>query len=184
VQTGLGRSGRMWAIEHYGVVPDMLVTGKGLSGGIYPITATLLRPPLMDFFQADPFIHISTFGGSELGCAVALALLDLIAAPDFLPRVNALARWYAEALEDLRKRHAGLLIEVRQLGLFMGLRYAPAEGGPLMTKLCYDGGMFALYAGNDHRVQQLLPPLNASDAEAAESVRILDQALDRLADLV
>ncbi len=181
VQTGLGRTGKMWGIEWYGVVPDMLVTGKGLSGGIYPITATCLRPHLMDFFRADPFIHVSTFGGAELGCVVALAMLDVITAPGFLDRVNQRAAWYAAQLDTLRRKHAPVFAEVRQLGLFIGLRYSHPEGGPLMTKLCYDAGLFALYANNDHRVQQFLPPLIIGDVEADETVQILDECLGKLA---
>lgn len=180
VQTGLGRTGKMWGIEWFDAVPDILVTGKGLSGGMYPITATCLRPHLMELFRADPFIHVSTFGGAEIGCAVAAAMLDVITAPAFLRRVNAVAQWYREALETLRRKHARALSEVRQLGLFIGLRYNHPEGGPLMTKLCYDAGLFALYANNDHAVQQFLPPLVISDAEAEESVAILDHCLGQL----
>jgi putrescine aminotransferase len=180
VQTGLGRTGKVWGIDWFGVVPDMLVTGKGLSGGLYPIAATCLRPQLMDFFRTDPFIHVSTFGGAELGCAVALATIDVIMAPGFLDRVNRLAAWYAEQLKSLRDKHSRLFVEVRQLGLFIGLCYNHPQGGPLMTKLCYDAGLFALYANNDHRVQQFLPPLVISDAEAQETVRILDDCLGML----
>jgi acetylornithine/succinyldiaminopimelate/putrescine aminotransferase len=184
VQTGLGRTGKIWGIDWFGVVPDMLVTGKGLSGGLYPITATCLRPHLMEVFRKDPFIHISTFGGAELGCSVALAMLDMITAPGFLERVKELSAWYERTLEDLRRRHEGVLLEVRQLGLFMGLRYAHPEAGPIMTRLCYDEGMFALFANNDHSVQQFLPPLIASNAEAEESIRILDACLTRLASTI
>jgi len=184
VQTGLGRTGKMWGVDWYGVVPDILVTAKGLSGGMYPISATCLRPPLMDFFRDDPFIHVSTFGGAEIGCAVALATLDVTTAPGFLDRVNELARWYGTELEGLRRKHPRALAEVRQLGLFIGLRYAHPEGGPLMTKLCYDAGMFALYANNDHSVQQFLPPLVITDAEAQETLRILDQCLDTLTSML
>jgi len=180
VQTGLGRAGKMWGIECFDVVPDILVTGKGLSGGMYPITATCLRPQFMEFFRADPFIHVSTFGGAELGCVVSLAMLDVITAVGFLDGVQRRATWYAVRLEELRQKHATALAEIRQLGLFMGLRYNHPEGGPLMTKLCYDAGMFALYANNDHSVQQFLPPLVISDGEAEETIRILDQCLATL----
>jgi putrescine aminotransferase len=181
VQTGLGRTGKMWGIEWFDVVPDILVTGKGLSGGIYPITATCLRPPLIDFFREDPFIHVSTFGGAEIGCAVALAMLDVITAPGFLDRVNDLAAWYATQFEALGRKHSQALAEVRQLGLFMGLRSHHPQGGPLMTKLCYEAGLFALYANHDHSVLQFLPPLIISDAEAQETLQILDDCLAQLA---
>ncbi|MBI4517550.1 MAG: aspartate aminotransferase family protein [Deltaproteobacteria bacterium] len=180
VQTGLGRTGKMWGIEWFEVVPDILVTGKGLSGGLYPITATCLRPHLIEVFRDDPFIHVSTFGGAELGCVVALALLDVINAPGFLDRVNRLAAWYAAELEGLRRKHPGTLVEVRQLGLFIGLRYGHPQGGPLMTKLCYDAGLFALYANNDRSVQQFLPPLIISDSEAQATIDILDRCLGQL----
>ncbi|GIW42143.1 MAG: aspartate aminotransferase family protein [Candidatus Binatia bacterium] len=180
VQTGLGRTGKMWAIEWYDVVPDILVTGKGLSGGLYPITATCLRAPLIEFFRRDPFIHVSTFGGSELGCLVALAMLDVVQAPGFLERVRKLADWYAGELERLRKKHASVLVEVRQLGLFLGLRYRSAEAGPRMTKLCFDEGLFALFAANDPSVQQFLPALTISDDEARFSIEVLDTCLSRL----
>jgi len=181
VQTGLGRTGKMWGIDWFGVVPDILVTAKGLSGGLYPIAATCLRPHLIDVFQPDPFIHVSTFGGAELGCTVALAVLDIVGAPEFATRVQRRARWYERELARLQQRHERVLAEVRQLGLFIGLRYRHPEGGPLMTKLCYEAGLLALYANNDHSVQQFLPPLTISDGEAEESIRILDRCLEKLA---
>ncbi len=72
IQAGLGRTGRLWAFEHFGVRPDMLVIGKGLSGGLYPMAATCLRADLEAVFHDDPFIHISTFGGAEVACPLAL----------------------------------------------------------------------------------------------------------------
>ena len=76
----------MWAHEHDDVAPDMMVIGKGLSGGIYPMAATLMTPELHAFFDTRPFVHVSTFGGAELGCAAALATLDVTEAPGFLER--------------------------------------------------------------------------------------------------
>ena len=91
VQTGLGRTGRLWGFEHFDVQPDMVVIGKGLSGGLYPISATILRRPLEAVFHADPFIHISTFGGAELGCPVARKVLEISSQPNFLEHVQALS---------------------------------------------------------------------------------------------
>ena len=84
VQAGLGRTGRLWAIEEWDVVPDIMVLGKGMSGGIYPMSATCYRPFLQPFFDADPFVHLSSFGGSDLGCTVSLAMLNEISTPQFL----------------------------------------------------------------------------------------------------
>ncbi len=185
VQSGLGRTGRMWAIEHWAdprrggrcVEPDILVIGKGLSGGIYPIAATCYRQELNPFLHEHPFIHISTFGGAELGCVVALTVLELTATPGFLPRVRELAERLATGLAHLQERYPDTLIEVRQLGLMIGLVFPDESCGPLMTKLMYEEGVLAIYANHDPRVLQFLPPLIMSDLEAEESLGALDRAL-------
>src|ERR1041385_3299091 len=79
VQTGLMRSGKMWCFETYGIVPDMLVTGKGLSGGIYPIAAGVANERSAQWLNEDGWGHMSRFGGSELGCVVATKVLEICA---------------------------------------------------------------------------------------------------------
>jgi len=188
VQSGLGRTGKMWAIEHWpdqdptgaSVVPDILVTGKGLSGGVYPIAATCYREDLNAFMHANPFIHVSTFGGAEVGCAVALAVLELTADPAFLKRVNELAGHLAGGFQQLQERYPETLVKVRQLGLMIGLVFPDDTCGPLMTKLLFEEGVLAIYANNDQRVLQFLPPLIMSDLEAEETLGALDRALAML----
>ncbi len=159
VQTGLGRTGKLWGFEHYDVVPDMVVLGKGLSGGLYPIAATVLRAPLEHVFHADPFIHISTFGGSELGCCIAKRVVKISADPGFLERVNNLAKTFARHIEALQNKFPDFLVGFRQLGLMMGLVFAGEFSGPLVTKTAYDNDLLMIYANNDTCVCQLLPPL-------------------------
>jgi acetylornithine/succinyldiaminopimelate/putrescine aminotransferase len=185
VQSGLGRTGKVWAIEHwadparpgFSVEPDILVTGKGLSGGVYPIAATCYRGMLNPFMHANPFIHVSTFGGAEIGCAVALAVLKLTAEETFLKRVNELAERFATGFSQLQERYPETLIGVRQLGLMVGLVLPDPTCGPLMTKLLYEEGVLAIYANNDPRVLQFLPPLIMDDLEAEEVLGALDRAL-------
>ena len=175
VQTGLGRTGKMWAYQHYDVSPDIVVTGKGLSGGIYPISATCFRQKFETVFEKDPFIHISTFGGAEVGCYAALRMLELVSAPEFLANVDKLSDLFLRELQALQNEFASLK-EVRQLGLFMGLVFADAASCLVFLKALIDNGIFAVYAGNDKRVLQFLPPLVTSEAEAREIVRILRQS--------
>jgi len=159
VQTGLGRTGRLWGFEHYNVVPDMVVLGKGLSGGIYPITATVLRTPLEQVFHKDPFIHVSTFGGSELGCCIANRVLEISAEPAFLDHVNTLADDFRECVAMLQDKYADFLIDFRQLGLMMGLVFKGDISGQVVSKTAYDNDLLMVYANNDPSVCQLLPPL-------------------------
>lgn len=159
VQTGLGRTGTVWFHRQESVVPDLLVTGKGLSGGVYPITATLMTADLHRFFDDHPFVHVSTFGGAELGCVAAMAALDVIEAPGFLDRVVSLGERFEDGL-------AGLPVQLRRRGMFMGLAFDDPGGGMSATKALYEAGVFAVFANNDPSVLQFLPPLIISDDEA------------------
>ena len=166
VQTGLGRTGRIWAHEHWGLEPDIVVTGKGLSGGIFPITATVMTRQLHAIFDEHPFSHISTFGGAEPGCVAALEVLDIIEAPGFLDRVEELGLRFAAGL-------AGLPFTVRRLGMMMGLAFDAPDAGMLASKLLFDAGIFAVFANNDTSVLQFLPPLTTDDAETDDIIAIM-----------
>ncbi len=179
VQAGLGRTGKLWAFEHFGVVPDIMVIGKGLSGGLYPISATILRTDLESVFHADPFIHISTFGGAELGCAVAAKVLEISSAPAFLQHVNEMAALFAEGFAQLQAEHPSL-VRLRQKGLMMGIEMESEFCGPFFTKAAYDHGLLSVYANNDKRVAQLLPPLIIDHSLAQDILERVDAALTQV----
>lgn len=170
IQTGLGRTGTWWSYQQDEAEPDLVVTGKGLSGGIVPISATLMTREVHAFFDDHPFVHISTFGGSELGCVAALTVLDAVAAPGFLERVESVGAQIEAGL-------AGLPLEVRRRGLFMGLRFPDPAGGMTATQRAISAGVFAIFANNDPSVLQLLPPLTITDAEVDWLIATLREAL-------
>lgn len=178
VQTGLGRTGKLWGFEHFDVVPDIVVLGKGLSGGIYPITATIFKEKLERVFVKDPFIHISTFGGSELGCVVAMEVLNISSSPDFLNHVNKIAEIFKRGLEKLKEEFKEIIIEIRQLGCMMGIKMKNELWGPLMTKSCYENGLLCIYANNDRSVLQVLPPLIINEEQAEEVIRRLKDSFE------
>ncbi len=170
VQTGLGRTGRIWSHEHDRVEPDVIVTGKGLGGGIYPIAATLMTEPVHRFFDEQPFVHVSSYGGSDIGCVIALTVLDAIEEPGFLDRVE-------EVGLRLEKELAGHRFAVRRRGLFMGLCWPDEGAGILGAKALIDAGVFAVFAANDTRVCQFLPPLVLTDDETEELASTVAGAL-------
>ena len=176
VQTGLGRCGDVWGINTYGVIPDILVTAKGLSGGLYPIAATVYRDPLDRFLHDHPFIHISTFGGSEVGCYVALEVLNILQEPGFMDHVRQMAERFRDGLSQLRANHPAL-VEVRQRGLMMGLKLADPAYGPLMTLAGFNFGLLTIYANHDQSVNQLLPPLTIQEHEVVQVIESLDTML-------
>ena len=181
IQAGLGRTGRMWAIEEYGVVPDMMVLGKGLSGGIYPITATSYGEKLESFFESNPFIHLSSFGGAELGCVAALATLEEISQLELLTNVVEMGKLFAEGLDVLRERYPQILVEVRQRGLMMGLKMADERCGPLLTQALAQNGVLALYAGLDTSVMIIMPPLIIGEEEVGLVLEALDRSYEWMA---
>jgi acetylornithine/succinyldiaminopimelate/putrescine aminotransferase len=184
VQTGLGRTGRLWAVEHFDVVPDIMVSGKGLSGGIYPISATSFRPEFERVFLPDPFIHVSTFGGAEIGCPVAIQVLEMAAKPAFLEHVQEMAVIFRHGFEQLRRAHPQVLVGLRQLGLMMGIEMVHEACGPLFSKAAFDHGLLSVFANNDPRIAQLLPPLIVDRPLAQEILERVDGALGQVAQML
>jgi hypothetical protein len=163
VQTGLGRTGPLWAVERFGVEPDILVTGKGLSGGLYPIAATVLSERVAGWLDEDGWAHVSTFGGAEPGCRVARAVLDITTRPGLRARVDELATRFGEGLRAVQARHPGWIVEIRQCGLVIGLRFAHPQGGMLMTRALHAAGVWAMFAGFEPSVLQWKPGLLLDD---------------------
>jgi putrescine aminotransferase len=147
-----------------------VITGKGLSGGLYPISAALVSEPVEAFFDEHPFAYVSTFGGAEIGCAAASAVMDVIGEPGFLDRV-------AEAGERFEAGFAGASFRLRRRGLTMGLEFPDDEGGVAAAKRLIDAGVFAVYAEHDHSVTQFKPPLVVTDSEIDEIVAVVRDAL-------
>jgi acetylornithine/succinyldiaminopimelate/putrescine aminotransferase len=170
VQTGLGRTGTMWYFEQQGVEPDMVITGKGLGGGIYPVSAVMLREQLEVFFDSNPFAYVSTFGGAEIGCVAASAVMDEISSPGFLDHVEAMGSRFERAF-------AGMPFELRRFGLTMGLKFDHEQGGLVAAKQLIDAGVFAVFAEHDHSVTQFKPPLIVTESEVDQIATTVGDAL-------
>ncbi|MDH3213553.1 MAG: aminotransferase class III-fold pyridoxal phosphate-dependent enzyme [Myxococcales bacterium] len=176
VQTGLGRTGDFWAVEGYGVEPDVLITGKGLSGGIYPMAAAILSARVGDWLFDNGWGHVSTFGGSEIGCHVAQTVLEIIERPGVLANAREMSDRLGAGLEALRQRHP-FLLEVRRNGLVMGLRFDHEMGGAMMTAAGYEVGLWAFFAGFERSVLQFKPGLLIRREECEELLGLVDKAI-------
>jgi putrescine aminotransferase len=178
VQTGLGRSGSLWAVEKFDVIPDILVTGKGLSGGIYPIAATVLNERASVWLHEYGWGHVSTFGGSELGCRVAQTVLEISTRTEVRENVERLTEKFSSELRSMQSS-TPFLEEVRQCGLIIALRVGHPDGGVFMQQELYKLGVWAIAAGFDQSVLQLKPGL-VLDAQTADSVlERIEVALER-----
>jgi acetylornithine aminotransferase/acetylornithine/N-succinyldiaminopimelate aminotransferase len=170
VQCGVGRTGRFFAFEHAGIRADAVAMAKGLGGG-FPIGAMWVGEGAADLFQ--PGMHGSTFGGTPLACAAALAVLDVIEREGLLAHVSrASVPWIAE-LRRMAADYPRHVLEVRGLGFLVGVQMA-SDSAPYAAALRERGLLTALAGVN---VIRLLPPLNASEAELARSVALFREVL-------
>ncbi|MHA1732243.1 MAG: class-III pyridoxal-phosphate-dependent aminotransferase [Promethearchaeota archaeon] len=185
VQAGLGRTGRMWAIhgglyEDEKVVPDAIVLAKGMSGGVYPMATCSYRPFLDGVFEEDPFIHISTTGGSELGCYVTRKMLDIVSDPAFLEHVREVGSRFGRGLEAFKDEFPGLVVDVRGRGLMWGLEFPDNRYGIGYTLKMIENGIFADYCGNNEKVVKLMPPLVVEPSEVDLILERLERAMRQI----
>lgn len=168
VQTGMGRTGRLFAHEWAGVAPDAMALAKGLGGG-FPIGAFLATETAAAGMTAGA--HGSTFGGNPLAMAVGNAVLDVLLAEGFLRDVRQKAERLKERLQRVQARHPDVIAEVRGQGLLLGLRCA-VPAGDLAARL-RDHGLLTVLAGEN--VVRLLPPLIIEDTQIDEAIAILEE---------
>lgn len=176
VQTGLGRTGTLWGIEQWGLEPDLLVTGKGLSGGLYPVSAVVMTRAVGQWLFEQGWGYVSTFGGAEPGCVVASRVLDLCLRDGVLDGVRRTAARLADGFQDLLSRHS-FLKSVRQKGLVIGLETDGALGGMQLSRALYRRGVWAMFSGFDPSVLQFKPGLLIDDAYTTELLERLDLGL-------
>ena len=167
IQAGLGRTGKMFAYEHEGIRPDVVVIGKALSGGLYPVSAMLSTEEVMDVFH--PGDHGSTYGGNPLAAAVAQAALQVIVDEDLLGRSERLGHYLMERLRAIDSPH---IAEIRGVGLWIGLELKAEAGGArrFCEALQKDG---VLCKETHEHVIRIAPPLVISEED-------LDWALERI----
>ena len=171
VQCGLGRTGKLWAYEHWGVKPDLLTTAKGLGGGM-PIGVMLAGAKVAETFQ--PGNHASTFGGNPVACRAALAVLEIILQENFLDEVQEKSALFMNGLEKLASSFSGRVKETRGLGMMAALELAvplavPAQRG------CQEKGLLVNAIGE--RILRFLPPLNVTGEELEQALAILEEVL-------
>jgi 4-aminobutyrate aminotransferase len=176
VQSGVGRTGEMWAVEHYdGVEPDLLVSGKSLGGGL-PLAGVTGRVEIMDAVPSGGLG--GTFGGNPLSCAAALAVLDIVAEPEFLASAQSLGVTLRGRLDELAERRPEIG-EVRGLGPMLAFEFADQspDRAKAVVAAAFDRGLVLLSCGLYGNVIRLLPPLTISDPELDEGLAILEEAL-------
>lgn len=173
VQCGMGRTGRLFAHEWAGIVPDIMMVAKGIGGG-FPLGAVLASEEAASGMTAGT--HGSTYGGNPLGCAVGCAVMDQVDTPAFLEGVNRKAGMFRQKLEGLVASHPEVFEEVRGQGLMLGLKCKAANTDVVAAG--YDNLVITVPGGDN--VIRLLPPLNLSEDDIAEALIRLEAAAAQL----
>jgi acetylornithine/succinyldiaminopimelate/putrescine aminotransferase len=179
VQTGLMRTGEMWAITKHGIEPDIMVSGKGLSGGMYPITAAMLGDRAAQWLDQDGFGHISTFGGAELGCVAAIKTLEITSRPEVRSSVHYIADIFANGLARIQADYPDWFVGIRQNGVVIGLEFDHPEGAKFVMRELYERGVWAIFSTLDPRVLQFKPGLLLSRDLCEDVLDRLEVAVGR-----
>jgi 4-aminobutyrate aminotransferase len=172
VQSGVGRTGRMWAVEHVDIAPDVLLAGKGLASGL-PLAAIVARERIMRW---EAGAHGSTFGGNPVACAAALATLDLVEG-GLADNARDVGRYLLKALNDLAATQP-TIEGVRGRGLMIGIDFADHDTAHAIEQECFRRGLLVLTCGV--RSLRLAPPLVVSRAQADTAIEILTDAISTI----
>lgn len=186
IQAGMGRTGTLWAVEHTGVVPDLLLTAKSLAGGM-PLSAVVGRAEIMD--APHPGGLGGTYSANPLSCVAAIEAMDTIADPAFLARSVAVGARLRARLEEIQRRHPGLVGDVRGIGSMLVMEIVKDAGSraPWMeatAAICAETvqrGVITIRAGLYSNCVRFLPPLNISDSELDEALDVVSDSVDAVA---
>jgi 4-aminobutyrate aminotransferase len=170
VQSGMGRTGKMWAVEHTGVEPDILIAGKGIASGM-PLGAMIAKDSVMTWTKGT---HGSTYGGNPLSCAAAIATLDVIRDEELLEQAAKIGDSLKNGLQDLQTRRQAIR-DVRGVGLMIGIDLPDHDAATAVERAAFDRGLLVLGAGE--RAIRMSPPLVLTEDQARTGLEVFEEAV-------
>ncbi len=177
IQTGLGRTGRLFCVDHEETTPDILTLAKALGGGVMPIGAFIARPRLWEEYRRAPYLHSSTFGGNPLACRAALATLDVLVDERLAERAAERGEEFLRHLRQIQARHPGVMTDVRGRGLMIGVEFAHSDYALLVSAEAGHRGVITFYTLNNPQVIRIEPPLVISSQLIARAAEGIDGAV-------
>ncbi len=175
VQTGLGRTGKLFGVDHWDTVPDIMCLGKALGGGVMPLSAFISTPKIWKVLETNPFIHTSTFGGNPLACAAGIAAVNVTLEEDLPGQAARKGRYLLGQLIALQVNYERIIRRARGKGLLLGLEFANREIGYRVVSGLFRRGVLVAGTLTNSKVVRFEPALNISDA-------LIDEVLDALED--
>jgi putrescine aminotransferase len=175
VQTGMGRTGTLWGVEHWDVVPDIIASAKALGGGVMPVGAFMSTPRIWSVMNSNPFIHTSTTGGNPLACAAAIAAINVTLEERLPAQAAEKGSYFLEQLHKIAARYDDIYTDITGKGLLIGQHFVNDEIGYTVSSGLFKRGVLISGTLNNSRVIRIEPPLVITRAE-------IDMVLDRLED--
>ena len=159
VQTGIGRTGEWFGVNHDGVTPDLMACAKALGGGVMPIGAIIGTPRAWQGLIEAPFLHTSTFGGNQLACAAGIAAIKYIQEEDLLRRGRETGAYFKAGLEKIMQEYPEVIAKVRGRGMMIGIELTKEGAGGMLMSLMIDKKIIVAYTLNNPKVIRIEPPL-------------------------
>lgn len=181
IQTGLGRTGRMFACDWEEVAPDIITLGKALGGGVMPIGAAIATPQVWTIFEDNPLIHSSTFGGNPLACAAALATLEVLIDENLASKCARRGEQLLAGLAEAAADYPEMISAVRGKGLLVGIEFTDSDLGGLTITALAQRQILAAFALNDPRVLRFEPPAIISAQQVDQVIQAVGEALAQTA---
>lgn len=177
VQTGMGRTGRMFACEHWNVVPDILCLGKSLGGGVMPLSAFISTKKIWSVLEKNPFIHSTTMGGNPLACAAGIAAIHVLLKEQLPERAEVMGKYFLEGLQRIQRKYPKHFTSVRGLGLLIGMDFSSDAVGYAVSAALFKRGVLVAGTLLSSKTIRIEPALTITEAEIDTVLQKLDQAL-------
>ena len=181
VQTGLGRTGALWGVDHSGIVPDILCLGKALGGGVMPLAAFVSTPEIWERLIPNPVIHTSTFGGNPLACAAGIAAISVTLEEDLPSQAASKGDFLLRELRNLQERYPGVITAVRGKGLLIGLEFPSDAIGYKCAAGLFRRGVLVAGTYSKARTIRVEPALNIAPALLEDVLDRFEQTLQEIA---
>lgn len=184
VQTGFGRTGKMFAVDHYGVIPDIITMAKALGGGVMPIGAFTATAKVWEKYITSPFLHTSTFGGNPLACVAAIAAIGVIKEEKLVEKSAEQGDYFIAKLKEIQASYNDVIKEVRGKGLMIGIELTKEGIGGLMMSELVNNGVLVAYTLNNPKVIRIEPPLIIGRDQIDIVLKVISNTVEKAHEMI
>jgi len=181
IQTGMGRTGKMFGVDHYGIAPDILCLGKAFGGAVMPIGAFVSTKEIWEKMTPNPFLHTTTFGGNPIACAAAIAAINVILEERLPEQAAEKGNYFIPKLVNLMGKYPNICAEGRGRGLIIGMEFTSSEAGYEVAKGLFENGVLVAGTLINAKTIRIEPPLTITKGELDTVLKALEKVFSKVA---